>query len=91
MPQNGEPINLPKTFMSEVQIIKKPMPDEPPHWAETLRTMKVKECFEVPLDKRGSVQSIAFRMGKLEGKEFTIRTVVNEDTGKPELFCWRVK
>ena len=69
--------------------MRKPVPEDPIHWP--LRTLKVKECFPVPHEKRGSVQSIATRIGKQEGKRFTLRTVVNEETGKSEIFCWRVK
>lgn len=94
MPQNGESANSPTkpTFMSEVQILKKkPIPEEPPHWSDLLRTLKVEECFPLPQNKRVGVQSLAFRVARATGKKFTIRQVVNSETGATEVYCWRVK
>ena len=77
--------------MSEIQIIRKPIPEEPPHWTEWMRALKKGECFPVPAESRRDVQSIASRMTREEGdRKFTIRRVVNEETGEVEIFCWRI-
>ena len=79
--------------MSEIQILKgKPIPEDRPHWTEMLRALKVKECFPVPPESRGDVQSIVSRMTREEGdRKFTIRQVVDEKTGKTEIYCWRIE
>lgn len=53
--------------------------------------MEINQNFLVPKGKRGIVAAHASRMKSSTGKVFTVRLILNKDTGKKEVRCWRLK
>lgn len=55
------------------------------------KEMEIGDSFEVPKGKRAIVAAHASHIKKATGLVFSIRWVVNKETGKRELRCWRLK